>query len=313
MDEEAWEEILAGEMEEYNRRGTTWKDNGIVRSCKSVNFPWTCRYCSRKQLDTLYTCQTHCATAKHQRALENLGLSPPLPLWPTVRVDGPAHHRTVSMEEGSSSSGGTSSQAAWPGSDTLAADSRDRPSAAPAEAQMCTVILADVLFNNEPIGGATLVLPASCPWAPPPGCSRVLDRVSITGEFRSADGSTVHGSSPFTSLPPSRTEGSGVDDSSSSRPPVTGAGSATGPNSSTLAGAVQVVIVASRQPPRPIDGARQGARSGGATTGCADLWRGQSRRLSDERGYSNRRLGDWGADSSSAASSPSGSADSPRR
>jgi len=305
-------------MEEYNRRGTTWKDNGIVRNLRSVDHPWTCKYCKPKKLDSLYTCQQHCETAKHQNALLYMNLSPPLPRWPTRRVDGPAHHRTGSMEEGSSSSGGTSSQAVWPGSDPPAADSRDRPSAAPAEAQMCTVILADVLFNNEPIGGATLVLPASCPWAPPPGCPCVLDRVRITGEFRSADGSTVHGSSPFTSLPPSRTEGSGVDDSSSSRPPVTGAGSATGPNSSTLASAVQVVIVASRQPPRPpsprpIDGARQGARPGGATTGCADLWQGQSRRLSDERGYSNRRLGDWGADSSSAASSPSGSADSLRR
>ena len=186
--------MLRVEMKEYNRSDyTAWKDNGIVRSNKSVNYPWTCKYCSRKQLDTLYTCQTHCGTAKHQRALENLGLYPPLPLWPPVRTD--------SMEEGSSSSGGTPSQAAWPGSATPAADSRDFPSAAQAEARMSTVTFADVLLNNVPIGPATLVLSASCPWAPPPGCSRVLDRVSIIGECRSADGSTVHGSSSFTSPP----------------------------------------------------------------------------------------------------------------
>jgi len=298
MDEETWEEILAGEMGVYNR-DTTWKDNGIIRHVRSVDHPWTCRYCSRKKLDSLYTCEQHCKTLKHQNALEWLNLSPQAPQWPTRRVDGPAHHRTGLMEEGSSSSGGTSSQAVWPGSDPPAADSRERPSAAPAEAQMCTLNLADVIFNGEPIGGATLVLPPSCPWAPSSGCSCVMDRVRITGDFRSADGSTVHGSSPFTSLPQSRTGGSGVGDSSSSRPPVTGTGLATGPNSSTLASAVQVVIVASRQPlrppsPRPIDGAQQGARPGGATTACADPWQGHGRRLSDERGYSNRRLGDWG-------------------
>jgi len=305
MDQKVWAEVLRVEMKEYNRRDcTVWKDNGIVRCYKSVNFPWTCRYCSRKQLDTLYTCETHCAAAKHQKALVNLGLSPPLPLWSAVRVDGPAHHRTDLMEEGSSSSGGASSQAAWPGSDTSAADSRDRPSAAPADARMCTVTFADVLLNNVPIGPATLVMSASCPWAPPPGRSRVLDGVSITGEFRPADGSTVHGSSPFTSLPPSRIEGSGVNGSSSSRPPETGAGLATGANSSTLASAVQVVIVAVRQArrppsPRPIDVAQQGVRPEGATTGCANLWQTE-----------DRRLGDWGADSISAASNRSESADS---
>jgi len=311
MDEEAWKEILADEMEVY-KHDTTWEDNGIIRNLRSVDHPWTCKYCRSKKLDSLYTCEQHCKTVKHQNALEWLRLSPQVPRWPT------SSSRTGLTEEGSSSSGGTSSRAVWSGSAPLAADSRERPSAAPAEAQMCTMILADVIFNGESIGGATLVLPNSCPWAPPSGCSFVLDRVRITGDFRPADGSTVHGSSPFTPLPQPRTRGSGVDDPSSSRPPVTGTGSAPGPNSSTLPSAVQVVIVASRQPPRPpsprpIDGEQQGARPGGATTACADLWQGHSRRLGDEGGYSSRRLGDWGPDSSSAASSLSGSADSPRR
>jgi len=294
-------------MKVYNA-DTTWSDNGIIRHFGCVNHPWTCKFCKPKKLDSLYTCEQHCETVGHQNALKwRCRESPQVPRWPTTWVDGPAHGQTGLMEERSSSSGGTSSRAAWTESAPLAADPREHPSAAPAGAQTCTMILTGVTLNDEPIGGATLVLPNSGPWAPPLGCSCVLDGVKITGDFRPADGSTAHGSSPFPPLPQPRTGGSGVDDSSSSRPPVAGTGSAPGPNSGTSPGTVQVVIVASTQPPRPppprpTDGAQQGARRGGAATARADLWHGH--------GW---RLGDWGPDSSSAADSLSEPADSPRR
>jgi len=215
---------------------------------------------------------------------------------PSPRADGPAHHRTGSMEEGSSSSGGASSQAAWPGGGTPAADSRDRLSAAPAETRTCTVILYGVILNGKPIGGATLEVPISGPWAPPLDGSYVLDEVEITGVWRPTNGSTAHGSSSFPPLPQLRAGASGVDDASSSRLPVTRTGSVPAPTSGTFPGMMQVLFVAPTQPPRPlsprpIDGAWQGDRSGGATTECANLWQGQSRCLSDEPGYSNRRLG----------------------
>jgi len=286
-----------------------WPDNGIIRNFGCVNHPWTCKFCNKpKKLGSLYDCEQHCETVGHQNALKwRYRESPQVPRWPTTWVDGPAHGQTCSTEERSSNSGGTSSRAAWTESTPLAADPREHPSAAPAGAQTCTVILTDVTLNDEPIGGATLVLPISGPWAPPLDGSYVLDGVEITGVWRPANGSTAHGSSSFPPLPQLRAGGSGVDDSSSSRLPVTRTGSVPAPTPGTFPGMVQVMFVAPTQPPRPrpprpTEGTRAGAPRGGAATARADVWHGPS-----------WRLGDGEPDSSEPADSPNELADSPRQ
>ena len=273
---------------------TTWSDNGIVRNFGCSNHPWTCGLCNKeKKLGSLYECEQHCAAAGHQSALqwrwELMGRCiPDVPRWTGMWVDRPAHGRTCSMEEGSSNSGGSSSSADRTGSTPQAAGL--------AGARVCTVTLTGVSLNGEPIGDATLQFPISGSWAPPLNGPCVLDGVTITGSRRSANGSTAHDSSPFPPHPQLRAGGSGVDDSSSLRLSVAGAGSARGPNSGASPGTVQLVIVASTQPsrppsPRPTVGAHTGAPWRGAAVARAAPWSGSS-----------RRLGDDGSDSSEPAS-----------
>jgi len=272
---------------------TTWSDNGIIRNFGCSNHPWTCSFCNKsKKLGSLYECEQHCAAVGHRNALKwryehMVGTcSPDVPRWPGMWVDGPAHGRTCSMEEGSSNSGGSPSPADRTESTPQAAGPRELSSSASAGARVCTVILTDVTLNGEPIGSATLQLPISGSWAPPLDGPYVLDGVTITGSRRSANGSTAHASSPFPPHPQLRAGGLGVDDSSSSRPSVAGTGSAPGPNSGTFPGTVQVVFVASTQPPRPppprpTEGTHTGAPGRGAATARADVWLGSSRRLGD--------------------------------
>ena len=49
MDDQAWKEILAEEMEVY-KDDTTWEDNGIIRNLRSVDHPWTCKSVSYTHL-----------------------------------------------------------------------------------------------------------------------------------------------------------------------------------------------------------------------------------------------------------------------
>jgi len=303
--------LLEGEMKVYDA-DATWADNGIVRNVGCSNHPWTCGFCNKeKKLGSLYECAQHCAAAGHQSALqwrrELMGRCiPDVPRWTGMWVDRPAHGRTCSMEE-SSTSGGTSSRAARLESTPRAAGQRELPSVAPEVARTRSVLLYNVTLNGEPIGGATLVVPISGPRVLPLDESCVLDEVKITGDVRPTNGSSAHGSSSFPPLKQQRAGGSGADDSSSSRSPVAGTASEAGPISSTCPCAVRVMIVASRQsplptPPRPAGFTLQDARQGGATTACAHFWRGSS-----------RRLGDREADSSSADDSMSDSAGDPGR
>jgi len=270
----------------------SWLRNGIIRNVGSEDHPWTCKFCNKsKRFCCLHDCEKHCETEAHRNALwwpyGLKGLDPPdVPRWLTMCVDGAAHDQTCSMEGRSSNSGGTSSRAARTESTPQAADPRDLPSAAPAGARTCTVILNGVTLNGEPIGGATLEVPISCAGAPPLDGSYVLEEVTITGVFRPANGSTAHGSSPFPPLPQLRAGGSEVDDSSSSRLPVARTGPAPAPTSGTFPGMVQVLFVAPTQPPqlrppRPTEGAHAGAPRRGAASARADVWRGRSRRLDD--------------------------------
>ena len=193
---------MLGEDEKEYAANPSWRHNGIIRNEESVDYPWTCQFCSKhKQFSALQECVKHCGTDPHQNALwwmytDKGRTAPDVPQWSTPCAEGAAPGQTPNGGEGRRFPGETSQRAPQSESTPPAAGPRDRPSAASARTWTYTVSLHNAFFNDVRIDGAFLAVTIPCDIEPPPGANYEIDGARIYGDILPAHGSTARGPPP---------------------------------------------------------------------------------------------------------------------